>query len=417
MPPAAALDLILRNARVRLRPGEPVDIAIRAGQVAAIEAGLAGPAARELDAAGGLVTESFANPHLHLDKVYTLERLDEAALAHYHAPGMGQAMTAIELAARVKADYRQEWIVPNVRRAVASALRFGNTHIRAFADVDRQARLEGVKALLQVRDEFRGRVTLQVVAFPQDGVVREPGAAELVREALVLGADVVGGIPWIEYTDAAAQQHIDAMFALAQEFNRDVSMLVDDVGDQGLHTLEMLAVKTLETGWQGRVVAHHARAMALYPPTYLHKMMALLKQAGVALVSDPHTGPLHAPVKEMLAAGVLVCLGQDDISDAYYPFGRNNLLEVAFLAAHQLWMTTAADQERLYDLVTRDAARAIGLRDFELRVGAPANLVVLAAPSVLEALRSHEAPRYVISHGRLMGSEDFSSTDVTDGNG
>jgi cytosine deaminase len=318
-------------------------------------------------------------------------------------------MTAIELAARVKADYRQDWIVPNVRRAVASALRFGNTHIRAFADVDRQARLEGVKALLQVRDEFRGRVALQVVAFPQDGVVREPGAAELVREALVLGVDVVGGIPWIEYTDAAARQHIDAMFALAQEFNRDVSMLVDDAGDPGLRTLEMLAVKTLEAGWQGRVVAHHARAMALYPPTYLQKVMALLKQAGVALVSDPHTGPLHAPVKELLAAGVLVCLGQDDISDAYYPFGRNNLLEVAFLAAHQLWMTTGAEQERLYDLVTQEAARAMGLRDFELRVGAPANLVVLAAPSVLEALRSHDAPRYVISHGRLMESEDFVS--------
>jgi cytosine deaminase len=254
-------------------------------------------------------------------------------------------------------------------------------------------------------------VTLQVVAFPQDGVVREPGAVELVRAALELGADVVGGIPWIEYTEAAAREHIDAMFALAREFDRDVSMLVDDAGDPGLRTLELLAVKTLAAGWQGRVVAHHARAMALYTPTYLHKVMALLKQAGVALVSDPHTGPLHAPVKELLAAGVSVCLGQDDISDAYYPFGRNNLLEVAFLAAHQLWMTTAADQEQLYELVTRAAARAMGLRNFELRVGAPANLVVLTAPSVLEALRSHEAPRYVISHGRLTEAIDFSSAN------
>lgn len=407
MSPSTAFDLLIRHARLRSRPGELVDIGLRGGQVAAIAAELPGPAERELDALGGLVTESFVNPHLHLDKVYTQARLDEAALGAYHGSGMGQAMAAIELAARVKADYHHDWIAANARRAVVSALRFGNTHLRAFADVDRQARLEGVQALLQVREEFRGRVALQVVAFPQDGVVREPGAAELVRAALELGADVVGGIPWIEYTEAGARQHIDAMFALAQEFNRDVSMLVDDAGDPGLRTLELLAVKTLETGWQGRVLAHHARATALYPLPYLGRVMGLLRQAGVALVSDPHTGPLHAPVKELRAGGVLVCLGQDDISDAYYPFGRNNMLEVAFLAAHQLWMTTGVDQEQLYDMITRDAARAMGLRDFELRVGAPANLVVLAAPSVLEALRAHAAPRYVISHGRLMEEQDF----------
>jgi cytosine deaminase len=411
MPPSSSFDLLIRHARLRPRLGELVDIGLSGGHVAAIEAGLPGAAGRELDAQGGLVTESFANPHLHLDKVYTQERLDEATLAHYHAPGMGQAMTAIELAARVKADYRQDWIAANARRAVVAGLRFGNTHLRAFADVDRQARLEAVKALLEVREEFRGRVAVQVVAFPQEGVVREPGAAELVREALELGADVVGGIPWIEYTEAGARQHIEVMFALAQEYNRDVSMLVDDAGDPGLRTLEMLAVKTLEAGWQGRVLAHHARAMALYPSPYLQKVMALLRQAGVALVSDPHTGPLHAPVKELLVGGALVCLGQDDISDAYYPFGRNNMLEVAFLAAHQLWMTTGTEQEQLYDMITRSAARAMGLRDFELRVGAPANLVVLGVPSVLEALRSHEAPRFVISHGRLMEDKDFSSTD------
>ena len=166
-------------------------------------------------------------------------------------------------------------------------------------------------------------------------------------------------------------------------------MLVDDAGDAGLRTLEMMAVSAIEAGWQGRVLAHHARAMALYPEPYFQKLAALLRQADMPVVTDPHTGPLHARVRELLAAGVRVCLGQDDISDAYYPFGRNNMLEVAFLAAHLLWMTTEDDMERLYDMITVDAAEAMGLKDFRLDVGASADMVVLEAPSVLEALRDH----------------------------
>ena len=122
----------------------------------------------------------------------------------------------------------------------------------------------------------------------------------------------------------------------------------------------------------------------------------------MAVVSDPHTGPLHARVKELLQEGVTVCLGQDDISDAYYPFGRNNMLEVAFLASHLLWMTTRAELETLYDMITTHAARALNLPGYKLAPGAPANLVVLEAPNVIEALRDHAPPRYVISHGKLV---------------
>jgi cytosine deaminase len=142
--------------------------------------------------------------------------------------------------------------------------------------------------------------------------------------------------------------------------------------------------------------------MAMYPTPYFQKLAALLKKAEMGVVTDPHTGPLHARVKELLHENVLVCLGQDDISDAYYPYGRNNQLEVAFLASHLLWMTTASEMETLYDMITRSAAQAIGLKDFGLKVGAPAHLVVLRQPSVLEALRYHEAPLSVISHGELV---------------
>jgi cytosine deaminase len=221
-----------------------------------------------------------------------------------------------------------------------------------------------------------------------------------VRQAMELGADVVGGIPWIEYTDTDAQHHIERMFAIAQEYDKDVSMLVDDAGDSGLRTLEMLAVKTLEAGWEGRVTAQHARAMALYPEPYYRKIEALLKKARIGVVSDPQTGPLHARVRDLYAAGVGIALGQDDIADAYYPFGRNNMLEVAFLGAHLMWMTTFQDMEILYDLITTKAAQALGIKEFDLKEGNRANLVVLRAENVWEAIWSHEAPRYVIKDGR-----------------
>lgn len=395
-------DLVVRRARLRRELGQLVDIAISHGRVAAVEPNVAGGGTLELDAEGRLVTESFANPHLHLCKVYTLQRLETDAMGDYHGHDMGKAMSAIEKAALVKEQYDEAWIIENVRRAVAQAAVYGNTHIRALADVDNKARLEGIKALLRARQEFAGVVDIQVVAFAQDGILREPGAAELLRQAMSLGADVVGGIPWIEYTQADIQQHVKIIFDIAGEFDKDVSMLVDDAGDPGLRSLELMAVEAIKRGWQGRALAHHARAMALYPTPYLQKLIALLIQAGMAVVTDPHTGPLHARVRELLAGGVLVCLGQDDISDAYYPFGRNNMLEVAFLASHLLWMTSPADMEALYDMITVGAARAMGLHEFILQVGAPAHLVVLEAENLLEAFRHHDRPAYVISHGRLV---------------
>ena len=396
------LDLIIRRARLRGAPGRLVDIGIAGGRIAAIEGRLEHDGGAEVDAGGGLVTESFVNPHLHLCKAWTRPLIDEAAGRDYQGAGMGRAMSAIERAATVKARYEQSWVAGHARRAVALGALHGNLHVRAFADVDSKARLEAVKALLQVREEFRGVVDIQVVAFAQDGIVREEGAAGLLREAMDLGADVVGGIPWIEYTDEEAAEHIRVCFDLARRSDTDVSMLLDDAGDPGLRTLEMMAVETLRRGWEGRALAHHCRAMALYPLPYFHRLAGTLRRARVSVVSDPHTGPLHARVRELREEGLNVCLGQDDIADAYYPFGRSSMLEVAFLAAHLLWMMDRSDLEALYDMITVDAARAINLDGYGLRPGAVADLVVLNAPDVTEALRHHERPARVVARGRLL---------------
>lgn len=397
--------LTVRSARLRRESGL-FDVVIRDGSITAIvPAGGADPDDREVDADGNLATESFVNTHLHLDKVFTLSRLGDAALTDYQSGDMGKAMSAIQTAAAVKDGQDPDAMLSAGRRSLAMAAFYGNTHIRAFADVDSKAGVRGVEVLVALREEFAGLVDIQVVAFAQDGIIREPGTEELLRRSMEIGADVVGGIPWIEYTEADMAEHVRIVFDVAVEHDAPLSMLLDDAGDPGLRTLEMMATETLRRGWEGRALAHHARAMQLYPDPYFERLVSLLSKARIAVVSDPHTGPLHARVRELMAAGVNVSLGQDDISDAYYAFGRNNMLEVAFLGAHLLWMMSEADMELLYDAVTVNPAAAIGLEDHHLAVGNVGNLVVLEGETVAEALRFHAAPRAVISHGHIVDRE------------
>lgn len=394
-----ALDILITNTRTRKTGRDTVCIGIQDGKITGIGPSLHAEAKQTIDVAGGLVTESFVNGHLHLCKVYTLEMAGQGALGEYHAGGMGGAMTAIERAADFKDAYDESWILPNVRRACDLALKHGNTHIRAFADVDSKAKLEGIKALLKAREEYRGRVELQVVAFPQDGVLREPGAEDYVREAIEMGADIVGGIPWIEFSRADEQAHVDRMCAIAKRYDKGLSMLLDDVGDPGEQTLEMLCLKSIEMGWQGRVTAQHCRAMALYNENSFRKVVALMQRGGVGLVADPHTGPLHARVKDLARAGIPVALGQDDIADAYYPYGECNMLQIAFLASHLMWMTSFDDMELLYDMVTTSAARVLGMQGHALTVGGNADLVVLQDEDVYHAIWHHLPPAYVIKDG------------------
>jgi cytosine deaminase len=405
----SAHDLVVADATLRGRPGR-WQIGVDDGRIAAVtEHPLSGR--EEIDAAGGLVTESFVNGHLHLDKVHTLDRIGDAALTAYTGEGMGSALRAIELASAVKAEYDRSWIEPNARRAVLEAVRYGVRHVLAFADVDTKARLEGVIPLLALREEFRGVVVLQVVAFPQDGLLRDPGAEDLVREAVELGADVVGGIPWIEDSDAEAREHVRRMCALAAAHGRRVAMLVDDAGDASLHTTEMLAEAMLEHGLVGRGVANHARAVGLYSRPSVERLARLAARAGLGFVSDPHTGPLHLPVLELTATGLPVALGQDDIEDAFYPFGRHNMTEIAFLAAHSLNAVDTAGIDLVYDAVTTTAARVLGVAGHRLEEGGNADLVVHRRSSLRSVLAHHEPPAYVVASGRLVATST-TSTDL-----
>lgn len=402
------MDLVIRDAR--LRDGRVVDLGVEDGRLAAMSSDDRLEGERVVEAEGRLVTESAVNGHMHLDKVYSLARVGDDALAAYTGSGMGSAMTAIELARTVKEQYDRSWITPNVRRALLEAVRYGTLHIQAFVDVDTTGGLEGLQGVLAALEEFRGVLDVQIVAFPQDGVVRDPGAADLCEEALELGADVVGGIPWIEHSDRDAQRHVTWACELAARHGRRVAMLVDDAGDPTLRTTEMLALAMLDHGLEGRGVACHARAVGSYVRPSQLRLAGLARRAGLAFVSDPQTGPLHLPVELFDELGVPVAFGQDDIEDAYYPFGRHNMLEIAFLCAHALGWLSNAQQQRLLDLVTTRAADVLGVEGHALQVGNRADLVVHQHERVVDVLREHAAPRWVVSRGRVVAS----STTTTD---
>lgn len=397
-------DLVVADASLLDRPGR-WHIGIRGGRITEISSRPV-PAAQEVDAGGGLVTESFVDAHLHLCKVYTLDRAGESALHAYTRDGMGAALHSIELAAAVKQSYDESWIEPNARRALAEGLRHGVRHVLAFADVDTTARLEGIRPLLRLREELRGVIDLQVVAFPQDGLLCDPGAEEMVREAVELGADVVGGIPWVEAGDADAREHVRRMCALAAEHGRRVAMLVDDAGDPALRTTEMLAEAMIEHRLEGRGVANHARALGTYAAPSRQRLARLARRAGLGFVSDPHTGSLHLPVRELVEAGLPVALGQDDMEDAYYPFGRHSMLEVAFLAAHSLGEIDDAGQRLVYDAVTTGAAQVLGLPGHRLEVGGSADIVVHRERTLRRVLAEHAAPAHVIASGRLVAGTE-----------
>jgi len=392
------LDLLIKNCFIP-RLGIRVDIGVKDGKIADI--GLVEEGSESvLDAEGCLVLESFVIPHLHLCKAYTLELAGFDAVSLYRNDGMSSSPKSIEYAARVKRHYTVERVYGNAYRAVEECWKHGVTHIRAFADVDSLAGLEAVKALVKLRESWRDRVKVQVVAFPQQGLYKDPDSFELLHKAMEIGCDVVGGIPWIEKNEEEMEKHIKHVFDVAVEFNTDVAMLTDDAGDPSLKTTEMLCLETLRRGWHSRVSACHARALGLYPSERIDRLAALMKEAGVSLVSSPHTGSLWAPVKKLYKAGVNVALGQDDINDAYYPFGRGKMLEVAFLAAHLLNMMGPGDLEALVKMVTVNAAHAIGVRDHFMSLGNPANLVLLPCRSVLEALWYQPDPLYVVVGGK-----------------
>jgi cytosine deaminase len=404
-----AADLLIRN----LRPwGETktIDLAAVGGRFVAPAPDLA--AKRVIDASGRLAVPGFVEPHIHLDKVMINRDV--------RPNRSGTLAEAIEIIWEKKRRYTVEDIVERAGAVIESAVANGVTHMRTHVDVDTIGGLTPLAGVVAARDKYRDALDIQIVAFPQEGILRDEGTEDLLWQAMEAGADVVGGMPFNEASPDDSARHIAIAFEIAKHFDADIDMHVDETDDPVARTLEMLADQTLANGYGGRVTAGHTCALAAYPDAYARGVIEKVRQAGLHMITNPATnlmlqGRLDAEprrrgitrVGELLAAGINVAFGQDCVRDTFYPFGRGDPLEVALIAAHAAHLSQPAEIEQVFAMPTVSAAKILGLEDYGLRPGAAADVAILDVPDAAEAIRLQAPRRWVIKRGRVVAETEL----------
>ncbi|GAA1789911.1 amidohydrolase family protein [Leucobacter iarius] len=355
-----------------------------------------------LDACGGLVSRAFAEPHVHPDKSYSLsvlpDGIDAAELA---------SLEPFERAARIKSAFTPENVAARAERALRLAVSNGVTRARATADVDTVAGLRGFEGLLRAREAVAELLDVEIVAFPQEGLIRDPGAESLLRAALEAGADLVGGWPNVEAAPEDQRAHVRTVFDLAQEFDVDVDIHADCFLDPEERILEFIAEETIRRGYQGRVLTSHCAALELQTDDDARRIIACVAEAGITIAVIPLNladgGPrgLSRP-QELLAAGVPVVSGTDNLNDGWYPLGTLNPLDRASMT---FWGGSFDDEDEVdtvWDLVSGAAWRALGAGAGDLAVGMPAELVILDAADRAGALRDPGCGLTTIHRGRIV---------------
>ncbi|MEL6469685.1 MAG: cytosine deaminase [Cyanobacteria bacterium J06623_4] len=391
---------------------EPVDIAIAAKKIVAIAPHLPMTAVTELDIGGQLVTPPFVESHIHLDAALTAgdPRWNQS----------GTLFEGIDIWRERKASLTQADVQQRAIQALKQQASQGVLFVRSHADVS-EASLSALKGLLAVRDAVKDWMTLQVVAFPQDGLYGhspegKPSNEALMEEALKLGADVVGGIPHYELTREDGVRSVHKIFSLAQQYDRLIDIHCDEIDDPQSRFLEVMAACCLRSGMSSEVTASHTTAFASYNDAYALKLMGILKRAKLNFIANPlinitlqgrtDTYPKRrgvTRVKELWQNGLNVSLGHDCIQDPWYSLGTGNLLAVADMAVHICQMTGLSEIDACFDMVTTGGAKTLNLQDdYGIEIGRPANLVVLSAKSRYEAILQRATVRYVISQGQLL---------------
>ncbi len=401
---AEACDLIIRNASLLDGEGS-VDIAIVDGVIRVIAPGLDVVPMRTIDAAGGLVTTSFIDPHFHLDKV--LSRGLFGAVSYQE--GFGKARD-------VKKHFTVGDVESRVCRALDLAVAQGIGRIRTNVDVDFATRLISMEGVLRARERFHGLIDVEVIAFPQEGIVTDPEAPGLLREALAMGADLVGGLPEFERTVEDQRTHVRTIFDIAEEKSVPIDFHCDYTDLPEYKTLEMVADMTVERGMQGKVTAGHCCALAVYPDDEAKRVIDKVRAAAVSVTVLPIAnlemlgGPGRTPqnrgssrVKELLDAGVNVSAGGDNMFDIWFRFNRMDPIDTAYITCLSAGMRTDEEVREAFEMTTSRPARMMGLTDREVAEGCPADLVVHTARNLVDMFRNLPGRRIHLKNGRAVG--------------
>ena len=388
---SAIADLVLADAT--LLDGARGHVAVAGDRIAGVGAGPPPSARRRLDLGGRLVIPALIDGHVHLDK--TLLGLPWMP----HTSG-DSTRERIDGEKRVRAALAE----PVERRAealLALAQRQGTLALRTHVDIDEVCGVRNLERILALRERWASDATIQIVAFPQSGILRCPGAQELLAEALALGADLVGGLDPVGI-DGDLDGHLDVVFGLATRFGRGVDIHLHDPGETGLGEILSIVDRTQAAGLGGRVTVSHAFALGSVPQDAAARAAERLAAAGVSILTSAPGAGAMPPIRLLRRAGVTVFAGSDNIRDAWSPFGNASMLERCMLVAYRSGFRTDPDLASCLDLATSAAASVLGLADHGLRPGAHADLLALDAASVPQAIVERPAPVAVIRRGRVV---------------
>ena len=388
------IDIVLINAR--LPDGRRTNIAIAGGKIAAIDAAANAPARERLDLGGDLVLPALVDGHMHLDK--TLVGLS----------WMGHAAEPFRMS-RIETDKR---ILPKLplsteERAINLAqicVAHGTGHIRTHVDIDLEGRLTKLEGVLAAREQLAGAVTIQIVAFPQSGVMRCPGVLDLLDQAMREGADLVGGIDPLEI-DRDPKGQLDGIFAVAQRHGRGIDIHLHEPGEMGLFNVQEICARTKALGMQGKVTISHGFCLGGVSESKQKATAALMGEAGVMLVTHGAASAPLPPLTLLREHGVTVFAGNDDVRDTWSPYGNGDMLErVSYIG----WRADLRHDPMLHDifaLASEAGARALGLEEYGLAVGSAANLFTLSAEGIPEAVGAHPPRGLVFHRGRVVGRD------------
>ena len=399
------IDVLIKHANLPDGRSD-VDIAITGPKITAVEPGITAQAREVIDASGLLLTPPFIDPHFHMDATLSL------GLPRMNASGT--LLEGIALWGELRPTLTRAALVDRALRYCDLAVTQGLLAIRSHVDTS-DPRLVTVEAMLEVQDRVKPYLDLQLVAFPQDGYFRaDHGVASLTR-ALDMGVDVVGGIPHFERTMAEGQASVAALCRIAADRGLPVDMHCDETDDPMSRHVETLAAETIRHGLQGRVAGSHLTSMHSMDTYYVSKLIPLIAEAGMNVIPNPlinimlqgrHDGyPKRrgmTRVRELMAAGVNVAFGHDCVMDPWYSMGAGDMLEVGHMAVHVAQLASVADKTTVFDALTVNSARAMGLENYGIAKGCNADLVLLQARDPAEALRLKPARLLVMRRGKVI---------------
>ncbi|WP_062351238.1 cytosine deaminase [Bacillus kwashiorkori] len=408
--------MIIKNASLRGRQGL-WNIEVQNGIIKQLTKDYIVSDEQTMDVAGALVLPPFIEPHIHLDTTLTAGQ-----------PNWNRSGTLFEGIQRW-AERKQTVTIADVKNRAKMALKWqmaqGIQFVRTHVDVT-DPNLTALKAMLEVKEEMAPYIDLQIVAFPQEGILSYSGGKELMEEAVKMGADVVGAIPHYEFTREYGVESVQFAFDLAEKYQLPIDIHCDEVDDDQSRFIEVVAKESYERGMGSLVTASHTTAMGSYNDSYANKLFRLLKLADINFVANPLVN-IHLQgrfdsypkrrgitrVKELLSAGLNVCFGHDDIFDPWYPLGTGNMLQVLFMGIHVSQLMGYEEIIQSIDLITTNSAKTLGLEShYGIEIGKPANFIILSANDEFDAIRKQASVLYSFRNGKLITKTTPSKTNI-----